>query len=115
MADRAVAHGSGLPDSSGLSLLHARRGHGPLCESGRPHGSVLSCDGGMAGHREAPRLGALRMDYHDPLLYSTRDGYLVLGMIGSVNGVPIYALSGGPFTNIEAALAFGDRVAERGA
>ena len=55
------------------------------------------------------------MDYHNPVLFSTRDGYLVLGMIGSVNGVPIYALSGGPFTKIEAALAFGDRVAERGA
>ena len=52
------------------------------------------------------------MDYHDPLLYSTRDGYLVLRMVGSMNGVPIYVLAGGPFANIEAALAFGDRVEE---
>ncbi len=54
----------------------------------------------------------MTMDYHDPVLYSTRDGYLVLRMVGSMNGVPIYVLTGGLFANIEAALAFGDKLAE---
>lgn len=52
------------------------------------------------------------MDYMNPVLYSSAGGYMVLRLIATVNAVPIYALAGGPFENVETASVYAATVAE---